>query len=101
MDKGDYLTPRLVALAKDSCLQIYFDYIDPAITYNYLCESLINDVDISNRVKIKKEFSSTSNKNLVLSIENSYKIITSAIVNTLKFVGRPNDSHIEEIKFFS
>ena len=98
MDKGNYLNPRLIALAKDTALYNYFEKWDNSITFNFIKEAMFNGVDISDKISIKKEFSHIEKKDLSLMLEQSYENSLSLIKHTLKFVGRTSDSYIEKIE---
>lgn len=99
MDHGNYLSPRLVALSKDSALSIFLDFWDESITYNFIRDALNNNIDISNKIQIKNSFSYLSNKELSMMLEESYNVLIELTKDTLKFVGRKNDAYIENLEW--
>lgn len=97
MGNGNYLDPRLVALSKDSSLELFFDKWDNSLTFNFIKEALFNEIDIYDKISIKKEYSEINGKDLSILMENANSILTELIKDSLRFVGRQNDAYVEKI----
>ena len=90
MDKGNNLSPRLVALAKDNVLKIFLDSWDNNMTFKEIKNSLLLNIE-NETIVINKDFIEMSKEDLCKKIDYSYSIFINLIVETLKFVGRPNE----------
>lgn len=99
MTHGDYLSPRLVALAKDSALNVFFKKWENSITFNFIKDAMANDIDISDKVIIREHFADISSQELSRILEEAYLNSLELIKTTLKFVGRVNDSYSEKIEW--
>ena len=95
--QGNYLAPRLVALAKDSALALYLDSwqnLENIKTYKDILKIFSdNDIDSleNSFIVIKEEFKMLNLPELAKMIEESYKSMENVIKNTLRFVGNLND----------
>lgn len=91
MQTGNYLSPRLVALAKDNALKIFLDSWDSNITFKEIKESLSSNTFSDEKISINKSFIDMDKIELCNRIDYAYSISISLIMDTLKFLGRPND----------
>jgi hypothetical protein len=91
MDRGNNLSPRLVALGKDSVLKIFLDSWDNSMTFKEIKEYLKLNLDNNKNIIINKDFLEIPREDLCNKIDSSYSVMVNLIVDTLKFVGRPND----------
>lgn len=99
---GNYLAPRLVALAKDSALSLYLNFWQNNENINTYKDILYmfsnNNIDLFEKscIIIKEEFKTFSLPELSIMIETSYKSMENVIKDTLRFVGHLNDGPGEE-----
>jgi hypothetical protein len=91
METGNNLSPRLVALAKDSALKVFLDSWDFHMTFKEIKEYLFLDIKNNDKIIINKNFIDVPKKELCERIDLSYSIFINLIMDTLRFVGRPND----------
>lgn len=91
MDRGNNLSPRLIALGKDSVLKIFLDSWDNSMTFKEIKEYLMLNLDSNKNIIINKDFLEISREDLCNKMDLSYSVMVSLIVDTLKFVGRSND----------
>jgi hypothetical protein len=91
METGNYLSPRLVALAKDSSLKVFLDSWDTHMTFKEIKEYLFLNLNNNDKIIINKNFINIPKEELCKRIDFSYSIFTNLIMDTLRFLGRPND----------
>ncbi len=97
MINNNILAPRLVALAKDSSLEMYLDAWQDEnnfITYKDVISIFSeNNIDLFEKspIIIKEEFKHLNLPHIANMIEVSYKVIENVIKDTLRFIGNVNE----------
>lgn len=91
METGNHLSPRLVALAKDSTLKIFLDSWDESMTFKEIKEYLSLNLNYNDKIIINKNFVNIPKEDLCKRMDFSYPIFLDLIMSTLRFLGRPND----------
>jgi hypothetical protein len=103
---NNYLSPRLVALAKDSALALYLDkwqHQDAMFTYKDIISMFSeNDLDLFEKssISIKQEFRHFNLPDLEKMISLTYVSMENVIKDTLRFLGNVNSgSGVEKFEW--